>query len=112
MMVAPLKHPKTSLRSHQAKRVRTAQILGSPTHTETELKLRGSGSNMPSHNLKRAASMLSAGKMQLSASPQLAQEEERQKRLQAIDLIFGIWKDHPDIAKDGLAYQEDIRSEW
>ena len=39
-------------------------------------------------------------------------EEERQKRLQAIDLIFGLWKDRPDAPKDGLALQEELRSEW
>ncbi|WP_256080801.1 hypothetical protein [Massilia sp. YIM B04103] len=40
------------------------------------------------------------------------QELERQKRLQAIDLIFGMWKGRTDIAQDGLAFQEELRAEW
>ncbi|NVD99572.1 hypothetical protein [Massilia sp. BJB1822] len=39
------------------------------------------------------------------------QELERQKRLQAIDLIFGMWKGRTDITQDGLAFQEELRAE-
>jgi len=36
----------------------------------------------------------------------------REQRLEAISTIFGIWKDHPKAPVDGLAYQEEMRSEW
>ncbi|MYM65404.1 hypothetical protein GTP45_00970 [Pseudoduganella sp. FT55W] len=39
-------------------------------------------------------------------------EQERQKRLEAIDLIFGMWKNRTDIPQDGLAFQEELRAEW
>lgn len=42
----------------------------------------------------------------------LADDVERQKRLQAIDLIFGMWKERDDVPKDGLAFQQEIRAEW
>lgn len=39
-------------------------------------------------------------------------EADRQVRLQAIDLIFGIWKGRTDIPVDGLKYQQQVRIEW
>lgn len=37
---------------------------------------------------------------------------DHQQRLQAISIIFGIWKDRSDMPKDGVDYQENMRSEW
>jgi hypothetical protein len=39
-------------------------------------------------------------------------EAERRKRLQAIDLIFGMWRGRADIPQDGLAFQDELRDEW
>jgi len=39
-------------------------------------------------------------------------EAERQKRLLAIDLIFGMWKGRAEIPQDGLTFQEELRDEW
>jgi hypothetical protein len=36
----------------------------------------------------------------------------REARRQAIDRIFGMWKNRTDIPLDGLAYQEMVRAEW
>jgi hypothetical protein len=37
---------------------------------------------------------------------------DHQQRLQAISIIFGIWKDRSETPKDGVGYQEKMRSEW
>jgi hypothetical protein len=39
-------------------------------------------------------------------------EEQRQRRAEALKNTFGMWKDRTDIPKDGVEYQEQIRSEW
>jgi hypothetical protein len=39
-------------------------------------------------------------------------EAARQKRLQAIQLIAGLWAKRADAPKEGLAFQVAERSEW
>jgi len=48
-----------------------------------------------------------------ATEPQPADTEAaRQRRLQAIGLIAGLWANRPDASKDGLTLQEELRSEW
>jgi hypothetical protein len=51
-------------------------------------------------------------KSQDTAENSSIENAERQKRLQAIDLIFGMWKGRDDAPKDGLDFQQEMRSEW
>lgn len=58
--------------------------------------------------LRKPSSLHYAGK---PPSPSTQADAERQKRLQAINLIFGMWQDRDDIT-DGVQYQEELRAEW
>ncbi|MYN43761.1 hypothetical protein GTP23_01600 [Pseudoduganella sp. FT93W] len=37
------------------------------------------------------------------------QDPARQRRIDALMLMFGLWKGRTDIPSDGLAYQEELR---
>jgi len=39
-------------------------------------------------------------------------EEQHRRRLAAVKRAEGLWKDRDDIPKDGVEYQEKLRSEW
>lgn len=39
-------------------------------------------------------------------------EEQRGRREEAVKRAEGLWKDRTDILKDGVAYQQRIRSNW
>lgn len=39
-------------------------------------------------------------------------EEQQRRRQEAVKRAEGLWKDRTDIPKDGVEYQEKIRSEW
>lgn len=39
-------------------------------------------------------------------------EQDRQRRREAVGYIFGLWKNRDDTPKDGVAYQKAIRAEW
>lgn len=39
-------------------------------------------------------------------------EEQHRRRLEAVKRAEGLWKDRDDIPKDGVEYQEKLRSEW
>lgn len=39
-------------------------------------------------------------------------EEQQLRREAAVKRAEGLWKDRTDIPKDGVEYQEKIRSEW
>lgn len=55
-----------------------------------------------------------AGGKPLSADVQSRQEtvaEGRQRRLNAVRKVAGIWKDRQDIPTDGLAYERLMRNE-
>jgi hypothetical protein len=39
-------------------------------------------------------------------------DEQQRRREDAIKRAEGLWKDRTDIPKDGVEYQEKIRSEW
>lgn len=101
-MAAPAKHPKKPLRGKRAKLVRREGILRSAVPGEPELRPR-------IEIIHAAIANDCKPKEAETANPM---EGQRQKRLQAIDLIFGIWRDRTDIPKDGLAYQEKMRAEW
>lgn len=47
--------------------------------------------------------------------PQLSLEQAEAKRRRlaaALKAAEGLWKDRTDIPKDGVEYQEQLRSEW
>jgi hypothetical protein len=101
-MAAPAKHPKKHLRDKQAKLVRQEGILRSAVPGEPVLR--------PRIEIIQAA--IANACMLKEAETANPVEGQRQKRLQAIDLIFGIWRHRTDVAKDGLTYQEEMRAEW
>lgn len=39
-------------------------------------------------------------------------EEQHRRRVEAVKRAEGLWKDRDDIPKDGVEYQEKLRSEW
>jgi hypothetical protein len=39
-------------------------------------------------------------------------EQDRQRRREAVGYIFGLWKNRDDTPKDAVAYQKAIRAEW
>lgn len=39
-------------------------------------------------------------------------EEQQRRREEAVKRAEGLWKDRTDIPKDGVEYQNKIRSEW
>ena len=40
------------------------------------------------------------------------EEQDRQRRREAVGYIFGLWKNRDDTPKDGVAYQKAVRAEW
>lgn len=44
--------------------------------------------------------------------PEGTLEQQRSRRAEALKKIEGMWKDRADIPKDGVEYQNQIRSEW
>lgn len=39
-------------------------------------------------------------------------EEQHRRRQEAVRRAEGLWKDGTDIPKDGVEYQDQLRSEW
>lgn len=39
-------------------------------------------------------------------------EEQHRRRQEAVRRAEGLWKDRTDIPKDGVEYQDQLRSEW
>lgn len=39
-------------------------------------------------------------------------EEQHRRRKEAVKRAEGLWKDRTDIPKDGVEYQDKLRSEW
>ncbi|MES2299143.1 MAG: hypothetical protein V4582_19005 [Pseudomonadota bacterium] len=47
-----------------------------------------------------------------SESPPDPMEAKRRRLAAALKAAEGLWKDRTDIPKDGVEYQEQLRSEW
>jgi hypothetical protein len=44
--------------------------------------------------------------------PAGTEEEQQRRRLEAVKRAEGLWKNRDDVPKDGVEYQEKLRSEW
>jgi len=41
-----------------------------------------------------------------------SQDERRRRRMAALKLAEGLWRDRTDVSKDGVEHQEQLRIEW
>ncbi|MBJ7311355.1 hypothetical protein ACFOLJ_14090 [Rugamonas sp. CCM 8940] len=61
------------------------------------------------------AKMIDTGTLannQISPSESLANNDDDQRRRDAVEKIFGLWKKRQDAPKDGVLYQKILRAEW
>jgi hypothetical protein len=67
---------------------------------------------IPKRKLRKIAAQTIADSPNAAAALHVPNNANQEKRMQALDLVFGMWKDRDDVPKDGLAFQQEMRKEW
>ena len=98
-------------RNHSGKVMRASVKVGATTSPNIELVVINAQSFRIFRVKARREKMEAVKQRAAEAAANNNVELEHQRRVAAINKVFGLWRNRTDTPKDGLAYQEESRAE-